>query len=269
MSRRDRPPAFQFYPGDFLSSTKVSVMTLEQVGAYVRLLCHAWLQDETGTLPDDDASLAALSGLGSAWDQHRDRVLAPFDRKAGRLVQPRMVEEREAQKKRFNQARKGALATNDKRWGSVAQRVAQRSLKVSLSGRPSVSPSSEKIEATTPNTPPTREEATPLPRPVVKGTEFQLPTNVKGSFVGVSASDLESWAALYPAVDVRQEIRKMIGWLDANPARRKTARGMKAFANRWLAKAQDRGGTSPNGEPAGMAVSEFAEPGYQFGQRRR
>ena len=58
----------------------------------------------------------------------------------------------------------------------------------------------------------------------------------------VSAEDYNRWCELYPAVDVMQELRKMVGWCDANPAKRKTRRGIKAFISSWLAKEQDRGG---------------------------
>ena len=37
-----------------------------------------------------------------------------------------------------------------------------------------------------------------------------------------------------------QELRKMKGWLTANPKRRKTKSGIKRFINGWLAKEQDR-----------------------------
>lgn len=46
----------------------------------------------------------------------------------------------------------------------------------------------------------------------------------------------------YPAVDVRQELREMRAWSIANPAKRKTKRGVLKFVNGWLAKEQDRGG---------------------------
>lgn len=55
---------------------------------------------------------------------------------------------------------------------------------------------------------------------------------------------IAEWQSLYPAVDVLQELRTMRGWCLANPARRKTKRGVLAFVNRWLAKAQDQGGAS-------------------------
>lgn len=52
-----KPPAFQFYPSDFLAST--SEMTAEEVGVHIRLLCHQWIK---GGLPNDDARLMAMAG---------------------------------------------------------------------------------------------------------------------------------------------------------------------------------------------------------------
>lgn len=63
-----------------------------------------------------------------------------------------------------------------------------------------------------------------------------------GSYYSISKEDISKWAALYPAVDIEQEIRKMIGWSEANPQNRKTKRGALAFINRWLAREQDKGG---------------------------
>lgn len=51
--------------------------------------------------------------------------------------------------------------------------------------------------------------------------------------------DYAEWVELYPAVDIMQELRKMKGWLDSNPTRRKTIKGIRRFINNWLSKAQD------------------------------
>lgn len=56
----------------------------------------------------------------------------------------------------------------------------------------------------------------------------------------ITESDVQAWKDLYPAVDILQELRKMKGWADANPAKRKTKNGIKRFINGWLAKEQDR-----------------------------
>ena len=58
-------------------------------------------------------------------------------------------------------------------------------------------------------------------------------------------TDMIAWAKAYPAVDVFQELRAMESWLDANPKKRKTPVGVKRFVNSWLARSQDRGGSSP------------------------
>jgi len=59
----------------------------------------------------------------------------------------------------------------------------------------------------------------------------------------VYQSDIDAWAELYPAVDILQELRKMKGWLDSNPTKRKTKRGIGRFINSWLARTHDSGGS--------------------------
>ena len=59
----------------------------------------------------------------------------------------------------------------------------------------------------------------------------------------VMNAQVREWESLYPAVNVKQELRKMKGWCDANPARRKTGRGIQKFINAWLSREQDKGGT--------------------------
>jgi hypothetical protein len=58
-------------------------------------------------------------------------------------------------------------------------------------------------------------------------------------------ADIIQWQKTYPAVDVFAELAKMESWLDANPSKRKTSKGIKRFVNSWLSRAQDRGGSSP------------------------
>lgn len=73
---------------------------------------------------------------------------------------------------------------------------------------------------------------------------ISLPLNDK-TFYNISETDIEDWKELYPAVDVMQELRKMKGWLDSNPTRRKTTRGIRRFINSWLSRAQDQSGSGP------------------------
>lgn len=67
-----------------------------------------------------------------------------------------------------------------------------------------------------------------------------------GETFGVTKSQYDKYVELYPAVDVMQELRKMVGWLDSNPDRRKGKSGIKRFITNWLSKEQDRGGSYRN-----------------------
>lgn len=90
-------PAFQFYPADWLAAACVSMATLEEEGAYIRLLCYAWRE---GSIPADSKKCALLVGKGiteetvrvvQGWfNQH------PTD--STKLVHKRLEREREKQR---------------------------------------------------------------------------------------------------------------------------------------------------------------------------
>ena len=52
--------------------------------------------------------------------------------------------------------------------------------------------------------------------------------------------DVKHYKELYPAVDILQQFKNMLGWLEANPQNRKTKNGVKSFIARWLSKCQDK-----------------------------
>lgn len=76
-----------------------------------------------------------------------------------------------------------------------------------------------------------------------------LPLNDKSNY-SVSKSDVQHYKILYPAVDVEQQLRSMLGWLEANPSRRKTRTGITGFITKWLNKVQDRGGVGYGFNPS-------------------
>ena len=99
--------------GDYLADTMH--LSTEQHGAYLLLLFHLWRR---GSLRDEDAVLAQISGLGeSAWKQHR-QVLAEFFRIHGGLWQHARVEKERARVAATTQskAKKAKLAASS-RWG--------------------------------------------------------------------------------------------------------------------------------------------------------
>ena len=76
-------------------------------------------------------------------------------------------------------------------------------------------------------------------------------------------SKVEQWAQLYPAVDVRQQLRNMAGWCDANRAKRKTRGGVERFIAGWLAREQDRGARPKSGgeKPQNQAL-DYTQRSY-------
>lgn len=97
---------------------------------------------------------------------------------------------------------------------------------------------------------------------------ISLPLN-DGTVFPVSVEQCQEWAGLYPAVDVIQQLRGMVGWLNANPEKRKTKRGIMAFVNRWLAKEQDKGGArQPAAKYAGRNA-QFATHGAALTEAER
>lgn len=84
---------------------------------------------------------------------------------------------------------------------------------------------------------------------------------IDGTSHPVTRADIEKYSTLYPAVDVEQELRKMIGWLDANPKNRKTPRGIQKFINGWLSRSQD------SARPATTAKRGAPNRFHNFDQR--
>ena len=98
-------------------------------------------------------------------------------------------------------------------------------------------------------------EATPSPQ-----SGICIPLNDK-SVYDVPLDKIDIWKTTYPAVDVEQELRKMVAWSHSNPTKRKTRRGVDRFINSWLAREQDRGGsrTTKQQEPT-QTDEEFYAP---------
>lgn len=98
------------------------------------------------------------------------------------------------------------------------------------------------------------EPASPPLVPVIS-----LPLNT-GNEYPIYQGLIDEWQALYPAVDVLQDLRNMRGWLDANPRKRKTKAGIKRFCAGWLSRTQDKGGNGPRGS----APRGTSEPGVRM-----
>lgn len=104
---REKTPAFQFYPKDFLCDEAVRLMSHTERGIYITLICLCWLE---GSLPKEPAQLAKMVSIPvprflKLWN---GPIATCFQERDGRLVQRRLEKERAKQEEyRANQAAKG------------------------------------------------------------------------------------------------------------------------------------------------------------------
>lgn len=129
MSDTEKPPAFQFYPNDFILDNDLKTMSNEAVGMYIKLLCYDWMNDG---IPADKRAIMRLADYNHTDLQGETRDSGDFDiifeqiagkfiphpTKDGIATNPRLIRERKKQKKnkikRKNAGELGAKARWDK-----------------------------------------------------------------------------------------------------------------------------------------------------------
>jgi uncharacterized protein YdaU (DUF1376 family) len=112
-----KSPAFQFYPKDFLGDGDQAGMSLQETGAYARLMCYEWNSHGDG-IPDDAIRAAnmvhaAPGAMRKMWPAIRSMFVA-HPTEPGRLVHPRLEKERAKQ----NIFRRRQSDASKKRWSS-------------------------------------------------------------------------------------------------------------------------------------------------------
>lgn len=116
-----KSPAFSWYVRDWLCSNTVSKLHSKSysktgsnllsrgLNAYMFLLCQAWLQDETATLPDDDTELSDLARVTpEEWEAIKPFIMLKFKNNGkGRIYNERQFEEFSKQQNRSKAGSKG------------------------------------------------------------------------------------------------------------------------------------------------------------------
>ena len=116
---RSESPAFLFYPESWNGSKKLSLMSLEEIGAFINLL--AWTaQDPDCSIEDDDNVLAKLSGLGNEkWTASASIIRSCFIPHAYRkhyLTNKKLILERIKLNGSKNKKKVKAKNAAEKRW---------------------------------------------------------------------------------------------------------------------------------------------------------
>ena len=123
------PPAFQFYPDDFVGGTVD--LTAKEVGHYVRLICYQWSHNR---IPSDEKKLKLICG-----GKPSQNVLKKFpDSRNIRLE----IERKKQIQFREERSKSGHIGAN-KRWHSHSAAIGTATvLPMANDGSPSPSPSS-------------------------------------------------------------------------------------------------------------------------------
>jgi uncharacterized protein YdaU (DUF1376 family) len=111
---KEQAPAFQFYPKDFLSDPRVTLLPPEAIGAYVLLLCYCWSEQK---LANDIETLRTLSRCDRRkWARIAPMVLPLFECDGTSYRHKRLDEERAKQEAfREGQSRHGVAGARA-RW---------------------------------------------------------------------------------------------------------------------------------------------------------
>jgi hypothetical protein len=81
-----------------------------------------------------------------------------------------------------------------------------------------------------------------------------FPTDGNPRTWDLTIAKVESLSKSFPSLDVLGECHKALGWIEANPSKRKTPVGMPGFLFRWMGRAQNASRTPTNAkQPRGVA----------------
>lgn len=233
-------PSYQRYPKDIVSSGEIAALSLEEFGALTLLLDHDWI--ETG-LPMNLKILAKFVRISERKMQKLWLNISRFFVENGeRWMNPGLQIEREKQAHR-----RASLSENGKKGGRPPKATAlpkETSGFISDNQMKSLSSSSSSSSSTAVLTTTCTEPET-APASVLHGSVIELAcVGSKKNSVGITTDQLAQWQSDFPGVNVMGELRTMHAWLDANPTRRKTAKGIPRFVVAWLAKRQDGSGNA-------------------------
>jgi hypothetical protein len=100
--------------------------------------------------------------------------------------------------------------------------------------------------------PETAEPSAVPPEPAL----LTYPCDGKPGFWALTQSQVSEWSTLYPSLDVLGESRKALAWVQAAPARRKTAGGMARFLVGWLGRSQNSAPARASPRQGGSGLPE-------------
>ncbi|HIA31734.1 MAG TPA: DUF1376 domain-containing protein [Nitrospinaceae bacterium] len=141
---KNKSPAFQFFPKDFLSDINVVLMSNQARGCYITLMSHEWEAQGNG-ITNKIEDIAKVCGenvedMAMLW-KSIEMCFKPHPKDSTKLIHPRLEKERKKQKdnrkKRASAGKKGAKA----RWEPDSNAIDLPMAKNSLSSSSSIASS--------------------------------------------------------------------------------------------------------------------------------
>lgn len=230
-----------FHIDRWKGSAHVQAMSPAARSGYLYLLTSAW-QTTDCSLPADDEELAVLAGLTpDEWKEYGPVIRRRFSLdEEGRLFNEVLRGEWIEAKQIFEARQSNARRTNSVRSPNAQHPGTAGALRCATTDTDTSTNRETSIRQRNCGEP---DLASTLAMRDPAG--FALPLN-DGSEFSICESQIREWEALYPATDVRQEVRNYRGWALANPTRRKTRRGILSSVNGWLARSHDKKGAGVN-----------------------
>jgi uncharacterized protein YdaU (DUF1376 family) len=235
-----KPPAFQFYPSDFMMGT--ITMTTDEVGTYIRLLCIQW---EIGGLPNDDSTLMRLAGcVSSTLAVVRQKFALGAD---GKLRNARMEDVRAKQ-----DAFRAACAAAGRKGGGNPKLKSKVRPKVPLNqplnvGINSPSPSPSPISESNPNpaeaAPPSQRRPRNLLLDALVSVDGSDPMQATSSAFKTAATALKDIRTAMPNVTAEEVFRRAGNYRRSHPTWTLSA---MALAKHWSASANLNGALQHN-----------------------
>ena len=243
-------PYIQLYIADYLADT--AHLTTAQHGAYLLLIFNYWQKGHA--LNNFNGRLTNVARMSNDEWTEAQQVLSEFFEIDGDVwTHPRIEADlAEVRAKTAQKSRAGRISAG-KRSTAVQQTFNERSTKEEEEEEEDKDKDKDKdlkeggaaVVLTT----------TPAVVPVLV-----FPIIGKEKDFLVVQSDLDEWQDTFPGVDVLEEVKKCRLWNVNNPARRKTARGIRTHICAWLGKEQDNG--KGRGRKTARPVIENHKEGY-------
>lgn len=238
-------PYMQLYIADYLADTMH--LSTEEHGAYLLLMFNYW---QTGrAIPKSRlGKIARLSN--ERWISVEGSLAEFFNDNGTEWIHERIerdlegvrssLEQKSAAGKASAMARKAKNSTLTQRGANGRSTGVGAPLQCGDNENPTNKDPDKDIDIKHKNLMPGAEKTQPQTITATPPAEIfiSLPL-IGGMTFPVTLEYIASRAVLYPAVDIQQELRNMVGWLESNPTKRKTPNGIKKFITTWLQRCQD------------------------------